>query len=178
MPKSINIFGFLLAFLFMGNLTYAQDVLQQKFHKAVESAYETGDFELEEITVPENLASQMKVEMNHENLFKILSGKKLLGYAYLGEAASMKRMFDYAVFFDEDLIIKKSKVLIYREDFGRQIGTRRWLGQFEGMGPKSKPRYGQDIAAISGATISASSMTRAVNGVLESVALLQKGGIL
>lgn len=176
--KSIMFFGLLISFFFTGNPIQAQDALQQKFHKEIESAFEIEDFQLKEIKVPGNLKDQMKVEVNNENLFQILSQDQLLGYAYLGEAESMKEMFDYVVFFDKGLIVKKSKVLIYREDFGRQIGTRRWLSQFDGMNSASNPQYGEDIAAISGATISASSMTRAMNGVLKSLAVLQKNGVL
>ncbi|HET8809371.1 MAG TPA: FMN-binding protein [Flavobacteriaceae bacterium] len=150
------------------------DGLMEKFHDAIADAYETAEFELEEITVPMETAEKVPSEMNHQNLFKILSGGKLIGYAYLGEAPSKKRMFDYAVFFTPELIIKKSKVLIYREDYGRQIGTRRWLSQFKGMSSKKKAVYGKNVAAISGSTISATSMTRAVNAVLESVGVLQK----
>ncbi|HLU81447.1 MAG TPA: FMN-binding protein [Flavobacteriaceae bacterium] len=176
--KSIVFFGFLLSFIYMGNPIQAQNTLQEKFHKEIISAFETEDYQLKEIKVSENLQDQMKVEMNNKNFFQIFTQDQLLGYAYLGEAASMKKMFDYVVFFDKDLIIKKSKVLIYREDFGRQIGTRRWLSQFDGMNSTSNPQYGEDIAAISGATISASSMTRAMNGVLKSLAVLQKNGVL
>lgn len=164
-------------FLFFSQAS-AQDVLWEKFEKALTSAYGVENFETTEIEVPESLKGKLSVEMYDKNLFKVNSSGKLLGFAYLGEAASMKRMFDYVVFFDKNLIIKKSKVLIYREDFGRQIGTRRWLSQFDGKGPQSDLEYGKNIAAISGATISASSMTRAVNAVLESIALLQKENLL
>ena len=82
------------------------------------------------------------------------------------------------VMFDNDLIIKKSKVLIYRENYGQQIGTQRWLKQFIGMSPSSEVNYGENVAAISGATISASSMARAVNRVLITMKILQEENML
>lgn len=156
----------------------SEDGLMEKFRGAIANAYGTENFELEEIMVPAETVEKLSVEMNQENLFKITTEGKLLGFAYLGEAPSKKRMFDYAVFFDTNFIIKKSKVLIYREDYGRQIGTRRWLAQFDGMTPESEIEYGKNISGISGATISATSMTRSVNGVLKSIAILQKEGVL
>ncbi|MFD2432290.1 FMN-binding protein [Mesonia maritima] len=96
----------------------------------------------------------------------------------MGTAPSKKKEFEYVVLFDEYFIIKKSKVLIYRENYGLQIGTQRWLKQFIGISPKDEIVYGENIAAISGATISASSMTRAVNKVLKTIELLQQKEIL
>jgi len=155
-----------------------QNELQQKFHKAIKGTYEIENFDLTEIKVTAEIAAQANVEMNEGNLFKIKKQDKLIGYAYLGTAPSKKKEFEYVVLFDKNFIIKKSKVLIYRENYGLQIGTQRWLKQFIGMSPKDEIVYGENIAAISGATISASSMARAVNKVLQTVDLLQQKEIL
>lgn len=110
--------------------------------------------------------------------FKIMVDNVLRGYAYVGEAPSMKRIFDYIVIFNPDLSIKKAKVLIYREDHGRQIGSQRWLQQFIGMGVNDTPNYGENIDAISGATISAKSMTKAVGKVLMNFKKFKEQGSL
>ena len=68
---------------------------------------------------------------------------------------------------------EKSKILIYREDHGRQVGSQRWLKQFIGRKSGEKLVYGKDIDGISGATVSAKSMTLAVNNVLESLQILK-----
>lgn len=109
--------------------------------------------------------------------FKVMGDNVLLGYAYVGEAPSMKRVFDYIVLFNPDLSIKKAKVLIYREDHGRQIGSQRWLQQFIGMNVHDTPNYGENIDAISGATISAKSMTKAVGKVLINFKKYKEQGI-
>lgn len=176
MLKKILVVPFFVMGLFLS--AQSQDNLMIKFHDAAANTYETENFEMEEISVPAEMREKLPVEIGSKNLFRIKSDGKIIGHAYLGEAPSKKRMFDYAVFFDENLIIKKSKVLIYREDFGRQIGTRRWLSQFDGMAAGAQIEYGKDIAAISGATISATSMTRAINDVLKSIAILRQEGIL
>ena len=80
--------------------------------------------------------------------------------------------------FNTDLSIKKSKVLIYRENYGRQIGSQRWLKQFIGLTPNDELTYGKNIDAIAGATISASSMTRATDEVLQSIKTLKEQNII
>ena len=79
----------------------------------------------------------------------------------------MKNVFDYIIVFDNDLNILNTKVLIYREKHGRQIGTKRWLNQFLGKKVGDKVSLGKGIDGISGATISTTSMTKAVDNVLD-----------
>ena len=147
--------------------------LQEKLSAAVQTTFEVGEFDLEWIQVNSSLNANTPVELGGENLFKILQDGNVIGYVYLGQANSMKNVFDYVVLFNPDLSIKKAKILIYREDYGRQVGSQRWLKQFVGKKPGESLTYGEDIDAISGATISAKSMTLAVSDVLESMEILK-----
>ncbi len=142
--------------------------LQQKLHNAVQTTFEVDDFELQ----------LLSLDLGEESLFKVQFEAKVLGYAYLGKAPSMKDVFDYVVLFNPDLSVKKAKVLIYRENHGRQIGSQRWLKQFIGKTLDEPLEYGTDIDAISGATISAKSMTKAVHQVLGKMKGFQAGGVL
>lgn len=142
--------------------------LQQKLDSAVQTTFAVEVFQLDMI----------QVDLGTDMLFKINQENKFLGYAYLGQAPSMKDIFDYVVLFNPDLSIKKSKVLIYRENHGRQIGSQRWLKQFIGIGIGDTLDYGKDIDAISGATISAKSMTKAVEKMLGRLAVLKKEKVL
>ena len=148
--------------------------LQEKIDNAVQTTFGVQEFTLEQLAVHADLNKKTPVEMGGENLFNILQGGNSLGYLYLGEAPSMKNVFDYVVLFNPDLSIKKSKILIYREDYGRQVGSQRWLKQFIDKKAGESLTYGEDIDAISGATISAKSMTLAVNNVLQSMQVLQE----
>ena len=153
------------------------EVLKEKVDNAIKTTFEIDTFSIEEIIVSESLKSEISTDINNSNFFKIKSNNNLIGYAYIGKAPSMKNEFDYIIMFDEDLIIKKSKVLIYREDHGRQIGSQRWLKQFIGKTKNDTLSYGDDIVGISGATISASSMTKATNNVLKTVNILFENDI-
>lgn len=168
---------FIVAFIIIG-FSFTNDELKEKFHKAIRGTYEVENFDLKEIEASAAVNEKLPAKTGDKHLFQIFSEGNSIGYAYLGKAPSKKKEFDYVVMFDNNLIIKKSKVLIYRENYGQQIGTQRWLKQFIGMSPSSEVNYGENVAAISGATISASSMTRAVNKVLKTMKILQEEKVI
>lgn len=117
------------------------------------------------------------VALNHDEdiLFSIKDLKsKTLGFAYVGKAKSKVALFDYVVIFDKNLIITQVKVLIYREDHGGEISSKRWLQEFLGFEKNQTILYKKDIAGISGATISAASLTLAVNNVLSTMGKLHQ----
>jgi FMN-binding domain. len=152
--------------------------LQEKLDSAVQTTFELEDFSLEWIQVDATLNQKTSSELGGENLFRVKSGQETIGFVYLGEAPSMKNVFDYVVLFTPDLTVKKSKILIYREDHGRQVGSQRWLQQFIGRKSGKTLTYGEDIDGISGATISAKSMTLAVSNILESMKVLSDQQVL
>ena len=164
---------FITAFTFLllaFNSAQLPEKLQKKVDAAISFAYGTESFSLSGISSDEIPPK--------DYVFKIKTGEELLGYAYVGQANSMKRVFDYVVFVNKDFSVKKAKVLIYREDHGRQIGAQRWLKQFIGLSATKKPVYGENVDAISGATISAKSMTIAVKDVLETIQKLNNKKLL
>ena len=66
-------------------------------------------------------------------------------------------------------------MLIYREEYGGEIGSKRWLKQFIGASSKSEELvYNTDIIPIAGATISVRTMTKAMNDLLKSISILQQ----
>lgn len=72
--------------------------------------------------------------------------------------------FDYVVFFDEKLTVLKMNVVDYPGDYGYEICSKNWLKQF--IGYQGNPlRYKADIDGISGATISANSITSDIQDV-------------
>ena len=76
--------------------------------------------------------------------------------------------FDYLVSMNKNFEVEKVRILKYRSEHGGEIAAKKWLGQFEGY-TQGELRYKKDISAISGATISASSITRDVPKVVEIV---------
>ena len=152
--------------------------LQKKVIKEIKIAFSLEDFLLEEVIIPDSVNAQLKIKIHKLRLFKITTNTNVIGYAYLDKAPSKTDEFDYLVLFDTDLFIKKAKVLVYREDYGGEIGSKRWLKQFIGKSSVDRLIYEKDIVAISGATISANSMTIAINKLLQSIDRLHQLKVL
>lgn len=152
------------------------EALEGKINKALYAIYETNDFQF---TQQNQLAGNSIEGVNLEsNLYKVFVADELKGYIYVSKAPSMKNVFDYLVLFNKNLSIEKAKVLIYREQHGRQIGTARWLSQFKGLETEDRPVLSENIDGISGATISATSMTKAINNLLKALDIVKIQGLL
>lgn len=102
-------------------------------------------------------------------LYDIVQGGKIKGYVIATSARGRHEYFDYLVIYDTALIIQKIRVFEYRSDHGYEICNKKWLKQFEGK-PGCGLQYGKDIDGISGATYSASSLTRDVSHWCEYLA--------
>ena len=96
----------------------------------------------------------------------------------MSKAPSKTADYDYLVLIDPELVVLKAKVLIYREEYGGEISSSRWLRQFIGKSKDDEFRYGDNIDAIAGATISVRSMTNAMNDLMKSLKTLNEKGIL
>jgi len=152
--------------------------IQKKVDKTIKTTFEVDEFSLESFTISEDISKELPSKFEADNFFKILSEQNKIGYAYLAKAPSKTAEFDYLVILDNDLIVKKTKVLIYREEYGGEIGSKRWLKQFIGKTKTDDLRHGDNIINISGATISVRSMTSAMNNLLLSLKTLSEKGIL
>lgn len=151
----------------------------KKAEKEITKFYEIPDFDRINISITKEDDSKTLSSFSSDNFFKINHKGKTLGYAYIGNAPSKTATFDYIVIFDTAWIISKSKVLIYREEYGGEIGSRRWLKQFEGSSSVTPElQYVKDIIPISGATISAQSMTKAINNLLQSIKYLKSSNTI
>ena len=169
----------LLLIVFMFTAFIIPDKVVKKANKVISKYYEIEEFSKEPILVSEKINSMTPSEFGKSNLFSIYKNNQLLGYGYIGSAASKTADFDYLVLFDSDLIIIKSKVLIYREEYGGEIGSKRWLRQFNGKSIDTKEMvYGNHIVPISGATISVRSMTNSMNDLLMSLKELKNQKVL
>ena len=146
--------------------------------KEIKSVFEIEVFTKELIKVPSEINNSLPIQVTDTNFFKINSNNKNLGYYYLGQAYGKADYFDFIVIFDSNLIVTKVKILVYREDHGGEVGSKRWLKQFIGTTTEKQLKYQQDIAAISGATISAKSMTNEVNKLLRTIHTLNTKKLL
>ena len=162
---------FLLLALFFLSFGLPKNI-QKKVDKEIRSTFNIEEFSFESKSISPEVAKDLPSKFEEDNLFEIKSKDLLLGYAYIGKAPSKTAEFDYLVLLDEELIVLKAKVLVYREEYGGEIGSKRWLKQFIGKTKTDEVTHGENIIAISGATISVRSMTNAMNNLLKSLNIL------
>ena len=153
------------------------DRIQKKIDKEIKSTFDIDNYSVEVISVDELIFNTLPSSFN-DNFKKIFSNSELVGYSYYSKAPSLYNLYDYLIILDKDLKIKKSKILAYREDYGGEIASRRWLKQFIGMTWSDSYKYSKDISAISGATISVKSMIIAVENFMVSVKNLDENNII
>ena len=170
---------FLIVFLITTQLSAFQlpKRIFKKVQKELVKTYDNKELTLVEIMVNDTVNAQLGKKITPATLYQVVAAKTVIGFAYVGTAPSKTDHFDYLIILDKELIIKKSKLLVYREDYGAEIGSRRWLKQFNGKSSKDQLKYRRDIMAISGATISALSMTQAINQFLADLNILQQNNI-
>jgi len=148
--------------------------VQASIDKEVKAVFKIETFTKQAVTISNEINETLPIKINETNFFKIKSEDTFLGYYYLGHAYGKADYFDFIVIFDKDLIVSKVKILVYREDHGGEVGSKRWLKQFIGKSTAMNLKYQKDIAAISGATISARSMTNEVNKLFKAIDILNK----
>jgi hypothetical protein len=165
-----------LSFIFV-SFTLPNKLLK-KVNKEIKTVFEVTNFQLKSIKIEDAINNKLPSKIGADKLFKIESDSKLIGYAFIDKAPSKTDEFDYLILLDINLIITKTKVLVYREDYGGEIGSKRWLKQFIGKTSVDTLKYEKDIIAISGATISALSMTKSVNSFLLNLDILHTNNVL
>lgn len=160
--------NFTIALLCLLNTSVGFDIkqlIQKRMQKEITKVFQCKDFDLLEITASPGFQIKNGTFLTDHQIFEIKKGGDLLGYAFLGTAPSKTDTFDYLILFDQSFIQKKAKIMVYREDYGGEISSSRWLSQFSDTDLNSKFVYGDNISAISGATISVKSMTNSINYV-------------
>lgn len=162
-----KLFTIIISTLFLISFQIPKKIYK-KVTKEIEIVFNTTEFSLTEV----------EISKGQKIILKIKKNKQLLGYAYIDKANSKVDQFDYLIIFNSELIILKSKILIYRENYGSEISSKRWLKQFIGKTITDKLEYGNNIDGISGATISAKSMTYAITKALKNLKELKENNTL
>ncbi len=116
----------------------------------------------------------ISADMSQSEIFKLQSGSDIVGYVYISRLNSCRaegcsgnptfnsddfEYFDYFLITDNTGEVLNVKVYNYQATQGHQVMSRGWLKQFIGYKMNQELVYGQDIQAISGATISAKAIT-------------------
>lgn len=117
-----------------------------------------------------------------QQFYSIHKDNRKLGYGYIARVAtcmpakcpqmrtgSKTEYFDYFMLLSPRGKVKTVNILSYHATRGHEIRNKRWLRQFVDFAGAHELIYGKDIQALSGATISATSMTNDVERVVQQL---------
>ena len=175
MKKTVFLSFFLFLFLSLSSWTKElhsdreSKYILKETRKAISATFPFETFSLEQKEQKLNTSTFLEAH----SFFNIIFEDALKGYAIIATAPSKTDSFEYLLLFDLNLKIKKVKVLIYRENYGGEISSKRWLSQFIESPEDDSFVYGDNISAISGATISVKSITESINEVMVSLKRLE-----
>ena len=130
------------------------DITKKRADKEMSKFWQDDDYDLTRIELPNQPGFE---------LYSVTQGSlNLTSYVVFDEAPSKVDTFVYMVIFNVDGVIEKVSVLLYKENYGGEIASKRFLRQFEGKSNGQNMKFNQDIDGISGATLSVQSITHAV----------------
>lgn len=114
------------------------------------------------------------IDDDYHACYEIYSGDSVVGSKVFATAKGRYDYFDYLLLLDSEHSVKAIKILRYRSDHGYQIASGKWLESFYGYDGESRLEPGKDIDAISGATISASSLCNDLYLTINMLRMLQE----
>ena len=117
--------------------------------------------EISPISISEKDGSNSDLTLPGDCIYTIRDQETLLGYLLSTSGKGRYDDFDYSVIFDHDKRILQVIVTVYRSNHGASICQKNWLDQFEGY-KGGKLILGSDIDAVSGGTLSATSMVQGI----------------
>jgi Na+-translocating ferredoxin:NAD+ oxidoreductase subunit G len=98
---------------------------------------------------------------------------KLVGSAWMDDEIGKHRPITYLVALDRSQSIVSVEMLTYREAHGLEARSPRFTRQFKGKGSSASLVVGQDLDAISGATLSCRTLAFGAAKALRQEALFQ-----
>jgi Na+-translocating ferredoxin:NAD+ oxidoreductase RnfG subunit len=105
-------------------------------------------------------------------------GQAVLGYLVVDAVVGKFELINYAVGIAPDGTVRQVEVLSYRESHGHEIRAAAWRRQFVGKGASAPLQVGEDIANISGATLSCSHVTDGVRRIVAVIDQARRNGTL
>lgn len=109
-------------------------------------------------------------------IWEARQGATVLGYVVADAVIGKFELINYAVALNPNGEIRDVEILAYRESHGFEVRNKPWRSQFAGKSARSPLRIGDDIANISGATLSCTHITDGVRriAVMAQMALAGK----
>ena len=88
------------------------------------------------------------------------------GYAVIDEEQGQHLPITFAVKLSKTGAVMRQEIMVYRERYGDEVRDPRFRAQFQGKTANDPLRHGEEVIAVSGATISSRAMALGVRRVL------------
>jgi len=163
---TVKIIKLLTVLLFIWGNAFATDFYPEKTaERMVKSALKNKNISLgQRLEIAKTNGEKEPIviyQINNGNLENIQ-------YAVFTQARGRYDLFDYLLIISADAVIEKVEIVKYRSEHGGEIASKRWLSQFQNYS-SGELKYATDISAISGATLSAKSITADIPEVMALV---------
>jgi len=173
----------LISILIFGLLVYSSPInlpksVIKKMNKTIHKTWDEENITINKIGIPDAQLDSIGINLQENQLFVVKNNSSKLGYVFLEQGKGRYDYFDFMVITDTSIVVKKVQVLIYRSENGGAISNKRWLRQFAGQSPETTFKYGNEIDAISGATLSGNAITDGVANVISQLNTLNEMGLL
>ncbi len=162
----------LLLVMLLFNCSINAEGLKNIAENEIQIRYVNSDLKFSSFLIPKIIKKDIEKAV-HQKFFrdkiyywKIYQKDKLTAIALLDNVYGKTMPITFLVFFDLSGKIVDTKIVKYRESHGGEIGNERWLKQFNNKSTYSSLSFGKDIDGISGATISAKSITMGIKKLL------------
>lgn len=160
---------------FAVNYLSAEQAQQQLFAEA--DRWEQRDWQLDAELLQKLAATGVKPRSARWTLRLAWRGKELLGAVVTDEVLGKFELISYAVGVGVDGRVRGIEVLAYRESHGGEVRLPAWRKQFAGKTAASPIKLGDDIANISGATLSCSHLSEGVRRIVQMLELARRQGV-
>ena len=101
------------------------------------------------------------------------SGAVVDGYAVVVDEVGQHEPITFGVLTDVAGRVRRIEVMAYREAYGHEVRSQRFLRQYEGRTLQDLDTPRGDVDAISGATVSCNSTRRALKRALQQIELVR-----
>lgn len=164
----------LVALLLSGVYAMTNEVYEQNILRVKQAAI-AALFDLETV---ETEALDLTLDMEIEEAYRVTDSGVLLGYCANVKSAGFGGDIDMMVAIDPNGTVLGVKIVSMSETpgLGSRVGTAAHLSQYEGIGASDAPVLGEDVDAVSGATVSSRAVNAGVNRALRALLFYQTLG--
>jgi Na+-translocating ferredoxin:NAD+ oxidoreductase RnfG subunit len=140
--------------------------------------FETREIALDTAQMQKLDAQGVRARSTRWQIRQAQRGTSTVGFVVVDEVIGKFELITYAVAVGLDGAVKQVEVLAYRESHGHEIRLAAWRRQFVGKTSASPMRVGEDIANISGATLSCNHVAEGIRRIVNVLGIARSSGAL